>query len=111
MGFVYDAATYQTVMDELSGNILYNDGNNNVYWNVFPVRRNTLEAYATTYCYFDRNGIMWNEFRDGENSGYGEYIDHYNALTDYGNYTKEKNLDYKYKKRLNDPAMIYDEVW
>ena len=60
MGFVYDAATYQTVMDELSGNILYNDGNNNVYWNVFPVRRNTLEAYATTYCYFDRNGIMWN---------------------------------------------------
>lgn len=108
MGFVYDAATYQTVMDELSGNILYNEGNNNVYWNVFPVRRNTLEAYATTYCYFDRNGIMWNEFRNG---GYEEYIDHYNALTDYGNYTKEKNLDNEYKKRLNDPALIYNEVW
>lgn len=108
MGFVYDAATYQTVMDELSGSILYNDGNNNVYWNVFPVRRNTLEAYATTYCYFDRNGIMWNEFRNG---GYEEYIDHYNALTDYGNYTKEKNLDNEYKKRLNDPAMKYNEVW
>lgn len=108
MGFVYDAATYQTVIDKLSGNIQYNNDNNNVYWNVFPVRRNTLEAYATTYCYFDRNGIMWDEFKDG---GYGEYIDHYNALTDYGNYTKEKNLDSKYKERLNDPTLKYDEVW
>lgn len=108
MGFVYDVATYQTVIDKLSGNIHYNDDNNNVYWNVFPVRRNTLEAYATTYCYFDRTGIMWNEFKDG---GYGEYIDHYNALTDYGNYTKEKKLDSKYKERLNDPTLKYDEVW
>ena len=108
MGFVYDAATYQTIIDKLSGNIQYNDGNNNVYWNVFPVRRNTLEAYATTYCYFDRTGIMWNEFKDG---GYGEYIDHYNALKDYGNYTEKKNLDSKYKERLNDPTLKYDEVW
>ena len=108
MGFVYDAATYQTVIDKLSGNIQYNNDNNNVYWNVFPVRRNTLEAYATTYCYFDRTGIMWNEFKDGGN---GEYIDHYNALTDYGNYTKEKNSETGYKARLNDPTLKYDEVW
>lgn len=117
MGFVYDAATYQTVIDKLAGDLHYNDGNNNVYWNVFPVRRNTLEAYATTYCYFDRNGIL-NDLDDNA----GKYVDHYNALNDYkGNNTYDKhreNDDAKgikgnsgYLERLNDPALKYDEVW
>jgi hypothetical protein len=110
MGFVYDAATYQTVIDKLSGNIQYNNGNNNVYWNVFPVRRNTLEAYATTYCYFDRNNIggNWSTSSDFTSD---KYIDHYNALTDYGDYTEQKHIDNSYKERLNDPTLKYDEVW
>lgn len=110
MGFVYDAATYQPIIDKLSGQnlIAYDGSSNSVYWNIFPVRRSTLEAYATTYCYFDRNGIYWNEFKNGAN---GEYIDHYNAVNDYKTNTEKKNISEEYKQRLNDPTLKYDEVW
>ncbi len=111
MGFVYDAATYSSVIHKLENqhnNLLIYDGSEgSVYWNIFPVRRNTLEAYATTYCYFDRNGIMWDDLKDK----HGDVIDHYNAIRDYKNYTEKKNSSEAYKKRLNDPALKYDEVW
>ncbi len=136
MGFVYDAATYMPVLEKLAGDsvidgnitgskkdklIQYNDGNNNVYWNVFPVRRNTLEAYATTYCYFDRNNIG-NNWSTSSDFTSDKYIDHYNALNDYkGNNTYDKHRDKDddkgikgnsgYLERLNDPTLKYDEVW
>ena len=112
MGFVYDKATYEPIIDQLEGTqnlISYDGSNGSVYWNIFPVRRSTLEAYATVYCYFDRNGIIWsNEF--GTNNQQ-EYIDHYNALSDYGTNTEKKSSSEAYKKRLNDPTLKYDEVW
>ena len=126
MGFVYDAATYESIIDILktgykgSDNeihkqnlIAYDGSENSVYWNVFPVRRSTLEAYATVYCYFDRNGIIWDEF---SNKGHNEYIDHYNAVNDYKTNTYDKhrsgdNSNQDYLKRLNDPTLKYDEVW
>ncbi len=124
MGFVYDAATYKPVTDVLGSQstpnklIGYDGSNGSVFWNVFPVRRNTLEAYATTYCYFDRNGILWSELKNRDSSnnvdkslGHGEYIDHYNALLDYKDNTAKKNSSNVYKQRLNDPTLKYDEVW
>ena len=137
MGFVYDRSTYQSVIDQItpdsgdesslirydgSGDPYNNDENPSVFWNIFPVRRNTLEAYATVYCYFDRNSLMWNSFLDANkrkgvtSSEYqgDDYIDHYDAISNYNTNQmpeKEKAIKDNYRKRLNDPTMKYNEVW
>ena len=109
MGFVYDKATYQTVIDRLGSEhspIAYDNSGGSVYWNIFPVRRNTLEAYATTYCYFDRKGIM-----NTLSGSAGMYIDQYDALQDYKTNSWKKSEHGNYLKRLNDPTLKYNEIW
>ena len=124
MGFVYDKATYESIIDILENKgsdnetdkqnlIAYDgsegsDGKPSVYWNVFPVRRSTLEAYATVYCYFDRKGIM-NELDDDA----GKYVDQYDAVKDYKSTNTYEKIDHGdgYLQRLNDPTLKYDEVW
>ena len=109
MGFVYDNATYKTIIERLGSEhspIGYDNSGGSVYWNIFPVRRNTLEAYATTYCYFARTGIM--NTLAGNAS---DYVDQYNALQDYKTNTWQKSSHGNYLQRLNDPTLKYNEVW
>ena len=106
MGFLYPSAQYSA----FTGNIANAEkADENVYWNLFPVARGTLEGYATVYCYFDRTNTVTHDFR----ADYGKYIDNYTYMqtmtgvpTDY----KKVSSD-TYKSRLNDPNMQYNEVW
>lgn len=106
MGFLYPSAQYSA----FTGNIAKaKSAADDVYWNLFPVARGTLEGYATVYCYFDRTNTVTHDFW----ADYGKYIDNYTYMqtmtgvpTDY----KKVSSD-TYKSRLNDPNMQYDEVW
>ena len=108
MGFLYPGAQYQGFIDNTSKTVLKDD-KKDVYWNLFPVARGTLEGYATVYCYFDRTNTVTRDFK----SGYGNYVDTYDYMqkmtglpTDY-----KKKSGPGYKERLNDPNMNYDDMW
>lgn len=108
MGFLYPGAQYQGFIDSTSKTVLKDD-KKDVYWNLFPVARGTLEGYATVYCYFDRTNTVTKDFM----SGYGNYVDTYDYMqkmtglpTDY-----KKKSGPGYKERLNDPNMNYDDMW
>lgn len=108
MGFLYPGAQYQGFIDNTSKTVLKDD-KKDVYWNLFPVARGTLEGYATVYCYFDRTNTVTGNFM----SGYGNYVDTYDYMqkmtglpTDY-----KKKSGPGYKERLNDPNMNYDDMW
>ena len=108
MGFLYPGAQYQGFIDNTSKTVLKDD-KKDVYWNLFPVARGTLEGYATVYCYFDRTNTVTGDFM----SGYGNYVDTYDYMqkmtglpTDY-----KKKSGPGYKERLNDPNMNYDDMW
>ncbi|MBQ8670977.1 MAG: hypothetical protein IJ525_00465 [Alphaproteobacteria bacterium] len=98
MGFLYPANEYtkftKTLKIDLSGN---------AYWNIFPVKKYTLEGYATTYCYFDRD----NAFGDFK-LGYDNYVDKYDV---FENTTDFKPYNKAYRQNLNDPSLKYDELW
>ena len=108
MGFLYPSAQYSAFTGNIA-NAESADKDKNVYWNLFPVARGTLEGYATVYCYFDRTNTVTHDFW----ADYGKYIDNYTYMqtmtgvpTDY----KKVSSD-TYKSRLNDPNMQYNEVW
>ena len=108
MGFLYPGAQYQGFIDNTSKSVL-KDKKKDVYWNLFPVARGTLEGYATVYCYFDRTNTVTGDFM----AGYGNYVDTYDYMqtmtglpTGY-----EKKSGPGYKERLNDPNMTYDDMW
>ena len=108
MGFLYPGAQYQGFIDNTTNTVL-KDSKKDVYWNLFPVARGTLEGYATVYCYFDRTNTVTGDFM----SGYGNYVDTYDYMqtmtglpTDY-----KKKSGPGYKERLNDPNMNYDDMW
>ena len=100
MGFIYPSSFYGDLIGQIKG--AQDDDDGNVYWNVFPVRRNTLEAYATVYCYFDRTNL----YQSGQNE---KYVDPYDQLNNFRKgYSKP---DSAYVKRLNDPTLNYTEPW
>ncbi len=100
MGFVYPGAWYNKIIEKISG--VAADAND-YYWNIFPVLGNTLEAYATVYCYFDRNNISANSFNDST------MVDtNYDQLRHYRSGTAK---DPGYVRRLNDPTLRYDNPW
>lgn len=108
MGFLYPGAQYQGFIANTTNKVL-KDSKKDVYWNLFPVARGTLEGYATVYCYFDRTNTVTGDFM----SGYGNYVDTYDYMqtmtglpTDY-----KKKSGPGYKERLNDPNMNYDDMW
>ncbi len=102
MGFIYPKSLYASVLTKLGVTTLDND----YYWNVFPVMTQTLEAYATVYCYFDRTNI----YQSGID---GKYVDQYDQLNYFrGGYKKDSNSDnQEYIDRLNDPTLIYNNPW
>ncbi len=68
-----------------------------IVWNLFPVFKQQLEAYATVYCYFDRDS-----FNDAYVSDYDQLV---NKRTPYN------KADTDYINRLNDPKLPYTDPW
>ena len=126
MGFIYPYRLYQPIIDTLITGSANNEvaktedslvGVNNankVYWNIFPVRPRSMEAYATVYCYFDRTNI----FGSGNNSN---YVDQYDQLNNFRAINQKKDAgtsnsgthstNKEYIDRLNDPHLKYDDPW
>lgn len=113
MGFVYPDSFYGDLIDKIG--TASEDVDGLVYWNVFPVRRNTLEAYATVYCYFDRTNI----YGSGNNP---LYVDQYDQLNNYrsshskynggtNNEGSNSGDNDSYLERLEDPALQYNDPW
>ena len=107
LGFLYDGDVYESIAGSGIETIEPEGTNKTYYWNLFPIKRGTIEAYVTTYCYFDRkaftNRMMVDQYGDLFNSdgtGIGK---------DYGKARMDDNSDYI--NRLNDPNLKYNEVW
>lgn len=99
MGFIYPESYYKDVIDRGTGSSQdLGGGNKTVFWNLFPVYNKQLEAYATVYCYF---------YRDGFDK---DFVD-----TDYDQLKKTRPFYDKRnatnKGRLNDPALKYNDPW
>ena len=109
MGFLYPSDRYKDVVDSIN-NVApeYKKSTTDVmYWNVFPVKRKSLEGFASTYCYFDRTGIYPESYN---NDVSGEYIDQYDNMNNVSTSYVKQNAD-GYLERLNDPSLKYDEIW
>ena len=110
IGFLYPKGSYGALADALLGS--GNEGAdvedsatenaNEFYWNLFPVMPDTIEAYATVYCYFDRTEIFGTDVDPN-------YVKQYDLQPsdDYGNVNYKDNSEYK--KRLNDPHLKYED--
>ena len=94
--------------------------NYEIIWNLFPVAKNSLGSYVTTYCYFDRLSLtdQTNPYwKTGTNSF--EKFDILNEVPvsyEKGKTTADGSTSYEkerkqYYDQLNDPTMKYNEVW
>jgi hypothetical protein len=110
MGFIYPYENYKTVIDQLKPNISeFSSFATGFYWNIFPVLRDRLEAYATVYCYFDRDNLYG---QNTETDGNAKHIDPYDYLESLPtSFRKQDRGDRTYIDRLNDPDMKYYEEW
>lgn len=115
MGFLYKNALYMPLLAS-------NAKSNKFSWNIFPVMPYTLEGYATVYCYFDRTNLYGGRGSNKYNTQGGDVDPNYESYIDKLNYmsnpsgstmpdSANKAADEKYRNRLNDPNMKYDEVW
>ena len=89
---------------------------NEVLWNLFPVAKNSIGSYISTYCYFDRTN-MFGDYQNTEDTFKSiERMDILNEVpTDFkkgitGNATNDETRK-TYYENLNDPTMKYNEVW
>ena len=139
MGFIYPESLYKSFVTESDGvnkrdatKLRLHDGITNYvstsyYWNIFPVIAKSLEGYATVYCYFDRSNLFKGYETDGKKVDYTNYIDKLDYMKGgkYAIYPENfkkgsfsgtgsrpvlQNYN-KYKERLNDPELKYNEVW
>jgi len=122
MGFIYPYKLYAPIINTLNSddvnktadNLVGTDNANKVYWNIFPVRPRSMEAYATVYCYFDRTNI----FGSGNNP---TYVDQYDQLNNFRSINTKKDVgtvngttpgtNKDYIERLNDPQLKYTNPW
>ena len=118
LGFIYMESEYADLIDYLTKKrtvkigteeksvqnpkMEYQEGGG-ILWNIFPVRRNSLDAYATVYCYFDRSNALATEINTGSN-----LVDVTGPL---GAETAYKLGSDAYIQRLNDPTLRYNEAW
>ena len=100
MGFIYPKSQYKGVIDSIGAKALALDASTSEtwYWNLFPVLKGSLEAYATVYCFYDRTNIF-----GGYNSSDG--YSYMNAATSF------KPNDTSRREKLNDPTLKYNELW
>lgn len=126
MGFIYPESLYKGFIDagRAVGTVKKSTAtgyeNTKNYWNIFPVKRGSLQGYATVYCYFDRTNILDKVVSGSGFNGHQKgYIDDYTYMQSMGgkdgtdipsDYKKKSGSTY-YQKRLNDPNMKYNEVW
>lgn len=93
-----------------------NTDENEVLWNLFPVAKNSIHSYVSTYCYFDRTNMFQNYQNTDETIKSIERMDILNEVpNDYekgvtGNAEGDANRK-TYYENLNDPTMKYNEVW
>ena len=118
MGFIYPKTTYAKVIEALKDRqgVQASSNNDSFYWNIFPVRALSMEAYATVYCYFDRTNI----FGSGNRS---DYVDQYDQMYNFrpanskgGSTSSHGNgssygTNSSYTDRLNDPHLKYNDPW
>ena len=110
MGFIYPEKYYKTIINTLQPGIFADHGGTETfYWNIFPVLRDHLEAYATVYCYYDRTDL----YEHNASTGIA-HVDPYDHLHNPpASYMKQQTStqQQQYIKRLNDPALKYNETW
>lgn len=101
MGFIYPSEYYKDIIQKVAGG-----SPTGYYWNIFPVMAQTLEAYATVYCYFDRTNL----YKSGQNP---IYVDPYDQLNNFrkGYEKSQPGVNTDYLDRLNDPSLKYKEPW
>lgn len=103
MGFIYPSHSYSSILS--TGGLKSGDG---YLWNVFPVDYNSLEAYVTTYCYWDSFNIKGHVTDD-------EKLPNVNTLDFYPTsqepVSQGSGGDKDFRQKLNDPAMKYNELW
>jgi hypothetical protein len=124
MGFIYMSSEYGDLIEYLTEErtvkitetkevkvqnpvMEYQEGGG-ILWNIFPVRRNSLDAYATVYCYFDRSNAMATEINLDS--------DLVAKIGPLGERSLGAESAYKlggedYIQRLNDPTLKYNEAW
>jgi len=135
LGFEYDSGEYYAIIRKGENTkIDVNDdeeGDTSVaYWNLFPVYKRSLMAWANTYCYLDRENAISPDFLgtsvDVPHGGddvtlstdedviyaVDRYYGFHNVPSDYIKGKIGNNVPNKeYYKQLNDPTMKYNEVW
>lgn len=102
MGFIYRPKQYADLLRDLGITV----DSSKVYWNVFPVYAQTMAAYATVYCYFDRHPRNASGTRYWTWGNAGPVYD-YDQLDNF-------HLGYNkgsWKQYVNDPALGYDDAW
>ena len=116
MGFIYPSVLWSHLFDSsktpgMGGSEApqLGQGDNKIYWNLFPVDKWSIEGYATVYCYFDRNGLTNNS-----NSYFNENM----VDTEYNQYSSLRTVEQgversnpNYIKRLNNPKLKYTQEW
>ena len=117
MGFIYPDNMYAKFADNMKLNEgAIHDSGGGFYWNLFPVRKETLHAYVTVYCFID-NTTASNQISDKSEvdwSGDGNELEEDgNIQYDFGAWYTDKDAPKASKRReyLNDPALKYNEVW
>lgn len=120
MGFIYPAVLWDHLFDkEDTGGTeasQLGQGDNKIYWNLFPVDKWSIEGYATVYCYFDRGGLT---NLDEAGNRIGNYFNSSLVDTEYNQYStlrrdvsqgaSKKNP--KYTGRLTNPKLKYKQEW
>ena len=117
LGYIYPKDVYANFAThygyEGSRNVSYGSANS-YYWNIFPVLKTSIEAFASTYCYFDRMNEVekTHSFTDERYN----YIYQYTLDVESADYKlpvdyKKNNGSDQYWRHVNDPSMKYDEKW
>lgn len=96
MGFMYPYSYYTDYLTHLGLNPA-GANDKTIVWNLFPVFKQQLEAYATVYCYFDRSSF------------------NVDFVSDYDQLSKKRPVYDKvhsgYLNRLNDETLPYYDPW
>lgn len=99
MGFIYPYTYYKKYI-ELLGMTPTGANNKTVIWNLFPVYNQTLEGYATVYCYFNRDESIWDPSLVDKSY---DQLGSWRPVYDKSNTT--------YTGRLNDKTLGYTDPW
>lgn len=99
MGFIYPYTYYKKYI-ELLGLTPSGANTKTVIWNLFPVYNQSLEGYATVYCYFNRAESIWNSTLVDKT---------YDQLNNWRAVHQKNNTNYN--NRLNDPSLGYSDPW